>query len=228
MHCRAWVQLGEQKCSACVSVPPVAWAGKGLACSARNIPPRTGHGWVSEGEKNQWGNWEGVVQDRVCKNRKKKWVMSLCGVTDGGERRCSNVGVLYMWRWRSKSFARMERTWADLSCHTYRNPRGKLIRASFISEWSGVFFNHWLALFNISFSVSKSKNSKMSCFLWRWRLRIVMKWCPISCRFVRLLQSHTSYTHIILECSALCVYDTWECSAVCAVPPGENLSWHLT
>lgn len=56
-----------------------------------------------------------------------------------------------MRRWCSESFAGMERAWANLSCRTYRNPRGKLITASFISEWSGVFFNCWLTLFSLTF-----------------------------------------------------------------------------
>lgn len=168
------------------------------------------------------------MQNRGCKDRKKKWVTNLYGGTGSGERRCSNVSARYM-RWYSKSFAGMERAWVNLSCWTYRNPKGKLITASFISEWSGAFFNCWITLFSLPFfSVSKSKNPKRSCVLWRWKLSIVMKSCPLSCRFARLLQPHTSYTHNTLEDNVFCINVMWECSAVGAVPPGENLSWHLT
>lgn len=49
-----------------------------------------------------------------------------------------------------------------------------------------------------------------------------------SCGFARLLQSHTSFTHNASECSVFYINDMWERSAICAVPPGEILSWHLT
>lgn len=34
-------------------------------------------------------------------------------------------------------------------------------------------------------------------------------------------------THAMLQSAVCSVLMTWECSAVCAVPPGENLSWQL-
>lgn len=45
---------------------------------------------------------------------------------------------------------RMERAWANPSCSNCRNPKGKLVTAPLISEWSGGFFDCSVTFFSLT------------------------------------------------------------------------------
>lgn len=106
-----------------------------------------------------------------------------------------------------------ERAWANLRYDTCRNPRGKLVKALVISEWSVLWL---LVVFSLTFLFQRNKQKCQE------------ELCPLEFKvyihdeilypFMSICKSATItlFAHATCQSTVHFVRATWECSAVCA------------
>lgn len=99
-------------------------------------------------EIHQWERWDGRMQDSECGERKKNWVKNLKERIRIG---CNNVCCIL--EGDVPKILGTDRTWANLRYGTCRYPRGKLVKALIISEWSVLWLLIDSFLFNISIEI---------------------------------------------------------------------------